>query len=263
MGRFIASVISLTVLTLSFPLMAQVPATDSAPPERVPPPPGNATAKELEQQGDLLRSQKLFMDSVDYYRAAAKKADSAILHNKAGISLFTMLRDSEARKEYQQAIKIDKTYAEPHNNLGALYYRAAKYGAAVSEYHKAIKLHEDNATFHSNLGAAYYSQKDYDGAMHEYMRAMQLDPNIFERQPSGGSTVRLVTTGERGHLHYMMAQMYCLAGNLERCRFYLSKANEAGYPIKDALHDDQFATMRKDPAFVEFVRSLKPPPSNE
>jgi hypothetical protein len=60
----------------------------------------------------------------------------------------------------------------------------------------------------------------------------------------------------------MMAQMYCRNGNLERCRFYLSKANEAGYPIKDALHDDQFAVMRKDPAFVEFVRSLKPP-SNE
>lgn len=263
MGRFIASVINLTVLTLSFPLIAQVAATDSSPQQRIPPPPENATAAELEQQGDVLRSQKAFMDSVDYYRAAAKKANSAVLHNKTGISLFTILRDAEAKKEYQLAIKLDKKYPEPHNNLGALYYRANKYGAAVSEYRKAIRLNEENATFHSNLGSAYFSEKEYDGAMREYTRALQLDPNIFDRQPSGGSTIRLVTTGERGHLHYLMAQMYCRDGNEERCRFYLSKANEAGYPIKDALHDDQFATMRKDPAFVEFVRSLKPPPSNE
>src|SRR5262245_39374501 len=144
MGRFIASVINLTVLTLSFPLMAQVTATDSGSQQRIPPPPENATAQELEQQGDSLRSQKAFMDSVDYYRAAAKKTDSAILHNKIGISLFTLLRDSEAKKEYQQAIKIDKHYAEPHNNLGALYYRANRFGAAVSEYHKAIKLKDQN-----------------------------------------------------------------------------------------------------------------------
>lgn len=262
MGRFIASVINLTVLTLSFPVMAQVRAVDSSQ-QRIPPPPENATAQELERQGDLFRAQKAFMDSVDYYRAATKKADSAILHNKIGISLFTLLRDSDAKREYQRAIKIDKNYAEPHNNLGALYYRANRYGPAVSEYRKAIKLNEENATFHSNLGAAYYSEKDFEGAIREYTRAIQLDPAIFDRQPSGGGTVRLVTTSERGHLHYLMAQMYCGFGNEERCRFYLSKANEAGYPIKDALRDDQFAVMRKDPAFVEFVRSLKPPPSVE
>jgi tetratricopeptide (TPR) repeat protein len=263
MGRFIASVISLTVLTLSFPLIAQVTAADSSPQQRIPPPPENATAEQLEQQGDMLRAQKAFMDSVDYYRAAIKKADSATLHNKTGISLFTLLRDSEARKEYQRAIKLDKNYPEPHNNLGALYYRATKYGAAMSEYKKAIKLNDLNATFHSNLGSAYYSIQDYDGAIREYTRAVQLDPYIFDHQGSGGSSIRLVTAGERGHLHYLMAQMYCQNGNLERCRFYLSKANEEGYSIKDALRDDQFAAMRKDPAFVEFVRSLKPPGSNE
>src|SRR5262249_25556086 len=119
------------------------------------------------------------------------------------------------------------------------------------------------ATFHSNLGSAYFSEKEYDGAMREYTRALQLDPNIFDRQPSGGSTIRLVTTGERGHLHYLRAQMYCRYATEERWRCYRGTANEAGYPIKDALHDDQSATMRKAPAFVEFVRSLKPPPSNE
>src|SRR5262245_25176226 len=206
MGRFIASVISLTFLSLSIPLLAQVAATDPAPQQRTPPPPENATARELEQQGDVLRGQKAFLDSVDYYRTAVKKANSAVLHNKTGISLFQLHRDGEAKKEYQEAIRMDKTYPEPHNNLGALYYNVHKYGAAVNEYRKAIRLSDENATFHSNLAAAYYSQKDYDRAIREFTRAMQLDPGIFDRQTSGGVSVKLVTSGERGHLHYLMAQ---------------------------------------------------------
>src|SRR5689334_8104655 len=49
---------------------------------RVPPPQENATAAELESQGDELRAQKAYLDSIDYYRAALKKGDTAVLHNK-------------------------------------------------------------------------------------------------------------------------------------------------------------------------------------
>jgi len=55
-----------------------------------------------------------------------------------------------------------------------------------------------------------------------------------------------------------MAQMYGQHGDQEHCRFYLSKANEEGYPIKDALRDNEFAGLRTKPEFVAFVRSLKP-----
>ena len=69
-------------------------------------------------------------------------------------------------------------------------------------------------------------------------------------------------SNDLGHFHYVMAQMYGQHGDQEHCRFYLSKANEEGYPIKSALRDNEFAGLRKDPQFVEFVRALKPPPSN-
>jgi tetratricopeptide (TPR) repeat protein len=229
---------------------------------RVPPPPENATSAELEQQADVLRGQKAYLDSIDYYRAAIKKQDSAVLHNKVGICLLLLRRDSEARKEFQRALKIDKSYPEAYNNLGALYYNDRKYGSAVKEYKKAIKLNETNASFHSNLGTAYFSQKDFDNATKEYQRAMTLDPGIFERSPSGGVSVKLVTSNDLGHFHYVMAQMYGRHGDAEHCRYYLSKANEEGYPIKAALHDEVFAGLRKDPNFVAFVRSLKPPPTD-
>jgi len=47
----------------------------SPPPlRRVEPPSPTATAEELESQGDQLRSEKSYLDAVDYYQAALKKA---------------------------------------------------------------------------------------------------------------------------------------------------------------------------------------------
>jgi tetratricopeptide (TPR) repeat protein len=251
--------------------LAQQPATTAQQPAsssdftsfmRVPPPPADATSAELEQQGDVLRAEKAYLDAIDYYRAAIKKQESAVLHNKSGICLLLLRRGAEARKEFQRAVKLDKQYPEAYNNLGALYYNDRKFGAAVKEYKKAIKLNEQNASFHSNLGTAYFSQKDFDSATKEYQRAMAIDPAIFERAPSGGVSVKLVTSNDLGHFHYVMAQMYGRHGDLEHCRYYLSKANEEGYPIKAALHDEVFAGLRKDPNFVTFLHSLKPPPGD-
>lgn len=233
---------------------------DSASLLRVPPPPEDATSAELEQQGDVWRGQKAYLDSLDYYRAAMKKQDSAVLHNKAGICLLLLRRNSDARKEFHEALKLDKSYPEAYNNLGALAYNERKFGSAVKEYKKAIKLNDVNASFHSNLGTAYFSEKDFNRATREYQRAMEIDPAIFDRSPSGGVSVKLVTSNDLGHFHYVMAQMYGQHGDMEHCRYYLSKANEEGYPIKGALRDDEFARLRKDPNFVAFVRSLKPPP---
>lgn len=231
-----------------------VPRTD-----RVQSPTANATAQELEEQGDTLRGEKDYLGSIDLYRAAWKKTDSAALHNKAGISFSQLHRPGESKRQYEQAIRLDPSYAEPHNNLGALYYSAQRFGPAVKEYVKAIRLSPANAVFHNNLGQAYFSEKDFGHAIKEFTRAVELDPGIFERQASGGSSVKLVSSAERGHFHYVMAQMYGTQNDSEHCRYHLAKANEEGYPIRDALHDGEFASLRKDPEFVTFVRSLKSP----
>jgi tetratricopeptide (TPR) repeat protein len=265
MAHFSASLGAVLLLSFALPLRAQ--QTSDATPvkadtpryiERAPVPPADAAPEELENEGDSLRAQKRYLDSIDYYRAALKKSDTSVLHNKTGISLMLLRRDQEAKKEFQRSIKQDKQYSEAYNNLGALYYNQHKWGAAIKEYKKAIALNESSASFHNNLGTAYFAQKDFDRAVKEYQRAMALDPQIFERQASGGASIKLITTNDLGHFHYVMAQMYGQRGDAEHCRFYLSKANEEGYPIKDALRDNVFAGLRKDPNFVTFVRSLKP-----
>lgn len=265
MARFSRLFLIIGLLALALPLSAQEPiaAPDSPSQMRVPPPPANGDPAELEDQGDQLRAQKAYLDAVDYYHAAMKGEESSVLHNKIGMCLLQLRREAEAKKEFQHAIRENKTYAEAYNNLGALYYNSRRYGAAIKEYKKAIKLNDESASFHSNLGGAYFSQKDYDRAAKEYQRAVQLDPDIFLRQSSAAAiSIRLVGSNDLGHFHYVMAQMYGQHNDVKHCRFYLSKANEEGYPIKGALRDNEFAGLRKDPEFVSFVRSLKPPSAN-
>ncbi|MCU1219208.1 MAG: Tetratricopeptide repeat protein [Candidatus Angelobacter sp.] len=263
MGRFSRLLMIIGFLVFALPLCAQEPSISDSPSQvRVPPPSENADPVELEQHGDQYRAQKAYLDSIDYYRAAMKHADTAILHNKIGMCLLQLRRDPEAKREFQRAIKASKNYAEAYNNLGALYYNNRKFGAAIREYKKAIKLNDESASFHSNLGGAYFSQKDFERASREYQRAIQIDPDIFQRQSSASAiSIRLVGSNDLGHFHYVMAQMYGQHGDQEHCRFYLSKANEEGYPIKGALRDNEFAGLRKRPEFVAFLRSLKPPPS--
>lgn len=255
------------LLSLALPLCAQSAQTPAAEPpiplpatiQPVPPPPPDASPDELEAKGDDLRAEKMYLDSIDYYRAAVAKKETAPLHNKIGISLLLLRRDREAKKEFERAIHLDKKYSEAYNNLGALYYNGRHFGSAIKQYKKAIKLNDDNASFHSNLGTAYFSEKDYDKATKEYQQAMAIDPQIFERVSSGGVAVKLITSNEIGHFHYVMAEMYSQHNDVQHCRYYLQKASEEGYPIKDALRDSVFARLRKDPAFVNFIHSLKRP----
>ena len=265
MKRF-SRVVFACMLLLCIRPRAQEPksGSEAQQPHSVVPPSPTASSEDLEKDGDSLRARKEYLDALDYYHEAMKKSDTAALHNKAGIALLQMNRYPEARREFQQALKLDKNYADAHNNLGATYYQIKRFSAAAGEYRKAVKLNDAKASFHSNLGIAYLAMKDIDKASKEYARAMELDPHIFDPQPSGGVSIKLATTGDRASLNYVIAKMFGQRGDVERCRLYLSKANEEGYPhVRDALKDNEFAALRKDPEFVNFVRSLKPPPMPE
>src|SRR2546423_4264775 len=108
----------------------QQPASDASTTAVVPqqirraePPSKNASAAELEESGDQLRTQNAFADAIDYYRAAMTKADTAALHNKTGIAYLQQMRREEARKEFKRAIKMDRNYAEAYNNLAVADYQ--------------------------------------------------------------------------------------------------------------------------------------------
>jgi tetratricopeptide (TPR) repeat protein len=267
---WLASVSLLTVSTLTFPVAsllalstgaaAQISRSEQVqvtPPlmRTIDPPAPEATVEKLEAQADQLRSSKLYLDALDYYRAAlAKQQGSASLLNKIGITELMMQRYREARKSFERSIKVDRQAANAYNNLGVVFYEEKKYTAAVKEYRKAIALDATSPSFFSNLGAALFSKKEFEPAVVAYQHALELDPEVFERTSRGGVQAQLPSPEDRAHYDYTVAKLYAKMGFSDRSLEYLKKAQEEGYKeLKNVYKDVEFAELRKDKRFTELM----------
>lgn len=226
----------------------------------IDPPAPDASVADLENRGDGLRTMKLYLDALDYYRAAmAKEKNSSRLLNKEGITELMMQRYREAKKSFEQSIKFNRQYADAYNNLGVVLYEQRKYGAAVKQYRKAIAIDNTSASFYSNLGAALFSKKEFEPAVVAYQRAMEIDPDVFERSSRGGVQAQLPSPEDRAHYDYTVAKLYAKMGFSDRSLEYLRKAMEEGYKdFKNVYKDAEFAQIRKDKRFTELMATKTP-----
>jgi len=243
--------------TAAFTQVSHSEQVQIAPPliRAVDPPAADATAEVLEQQGDRLRADKLYLDALDYYYAAlAKKPNDAHLLNKVGITNLMMQRYKDARKAFEHSIRADHEFADAYNNLGVVFYEAKRYGAAVKEYEKAIAKDHNSASFFSNLGAAHFSKKEFEKAVAAYQHALELDPEVFERTSRAGVQAQLPSPDDRARYDYTVAKLYAKMGFSEQSLEYLRKAIEAGYKdLKNVYKDVEFAELRKNPRFTELM----------
>ena len=107
------------------------------PLHRADPPAPGASPEELEKRGDELRTQKNFLDAVDFYQAALKGAPgSASVFNKIGICQLMTQRYKDARKSFEHATRADRKHSDAYNNLGVIYYQAHNYNGAIKHYRK-------------------------------------------------------------------------------------------------------------------------------
>jgi tetratricopeptide (TPR) repeat protein len=256
--------ISLLLVLSNLYALGQAPPSEQVqvgpPVRRIDPPSPTATAEELEIRADQLRSEKAYLDSLDYFRAAlVKNPKSPQIYNKMGLVQLQTYHLNDAKKCFERAIKLNKNHADAYNNLGVVNYEMKKYGRAIKLYTKAISIDENAASYFSNLGAAYFSRKDFEKATLAYTRAIQLDPDIFERTSRTGVAAQLPSPEDRARYDYVMAKLYAHMGSFERSLQYLRKAMEEGYKeIKMVYKDSEFSDLRKDPRFAELM-AAKPP----
>jgi tetratricopeptide (TPR) repeat protein len=254
------SLFTACVLAVSTALWAQSTHSEQVqirPPllRSIEPPAPDAAVADLEARADALRVEKLFLDALDYYRAAlAKEPNSGRLLNKIGITQLMMQRYGEAKKSFDRSIKADRNFADAYNNLGVVYYEEKKYGAAVKQYNKAIAIDNSSASFYSNLGAAQFAKRDFEPAIEAYQHAMQLDPDVFERTSRGGVLAQLPSPEDRARYDYTVAKLYAKMGFSDRSLEYLRRAMEDGYKdFNNVYKDAEFAEVRKDKRFAELV----------
>ncbi|MGA3053620.1 MAG: tetratricopeptide repeat protein [Candidatus Korobacteraceae bacterium] len=247
------------IFLLAFPL--SVLASDGQQanaPSPVPDP--AASAKDLEDHGDVLRAQKRYLDALDFYAAAIAKHPTALLWNKEGMSYLFLQKYPEATKCFNRAIKADKNAPEGYNNRGYMEQRNQNFNKAIRYYKKALALQPNDAVFHYNLGSSYWGKHQYDLAAQQYHAAYVLDPDIFNRVSRIGVMAQAGSPEDRAAFSFMVARMYAQAGDVDHSLEYLRKAMEEGYKdIKKVYTESEFATLRTDKRFEELM-SQKPLP---
>lgn len=210
-------------------------------------------------QGDELRSEKHFLDSIDYYNSAIAKKPTALLWNKKGMSYLLLQRRDEAAKCFDKAIKMDKKAPEGYNNRGYVEQMRKNYDKAIKYYKKAAKLRPTDAVFYFNMGSSYFGKHDYAQASKLYQQAFAIDPDIFNRAQRTGIMAQATTPEDRAAFSFMVARMYAKAGDFDQSLEYLRKAMEDGYKnINQVYTEQEFATLRTDKRFEELM-AQKPP----
>ena len=233
-------------------------AQQVTPPPPVPDP--KASAQELEEQGDELRAQKRYLDSLDFYQAAIAKQPTALLWNKEGMAYLLMQRYKEATKCFDRATKADKHDAAGYNNRGYMEYTKQNYNKAIRYYQKAMSIRPTDAVFHYNMASAYFAMHDIGRAVQEYRNAYALDPDIFQRVSKTGIMAQSTSPEDRAAFSFMVAKLYAQAGDLDHSLEYLRKAMEEGYKnINKVYTDSEFASLREDKRFTELM-AQKPQP---
>lgn len=213
----------------------------------------------LEMRGDIYMARKMYREAIDTFRAA--NPNDPVMLNKTGIAYHQMMQLDNARKSYEQALKLRKDYVEAMNNLGTVYYAKKSYRRAITWYQRALKLSASEpraASVYMNMGTAFFARKKYDDANKAYETAMEIDPGVFERHGNFGVMLEERTVAERAKYHYFLAKLNAKRGRNDLALQYLRKSIEEGLKDKEKmLEHPEFSAIKELPEF-KMLLALEP-----
>jgi Tfp pilus assembly protein PilF len=208
-----------------------------------------------ETRGDIFMARKMYREAIDTFREGSPK--DPVLLNKIGIAYHQLMQLDNARKSYEQALRLKPDYVEVLNNMGTIYYARKSYRRAIGWYNRALKAapqETKSASIYMNLGTAQFARKQYDKATESYQTAMKLDPDVFERHGNVGVILEERSVEERAKYHFYLAKLYAKGGRNDLALQYIRKALEEGFKEKKKLEEEaDFAALREMPEFKELL----------
>jgi tetratricopeptide (TPR) repeat protein len=135
-------------------------------------------------------------------------ADSDLAKNNP--EMQSRLRD-EARKAYQQALKIDPNNLEAARCLAAVYLKANDYDRAFDIYKKAMAKHPKDASLWYDVGLAHHRRKDFPESVRCITKALEMDPENRDYMKKLGFTLAWMGQIDQGLAYLTRAQGKALA----------------------------------------------------
>jgi tetratricopeptide (TPR) repeat protein len=83
-----------------------------------------------------------------------------------------------AIQEMEMAVKMDGDFAEAHHELGRLYDLIGRYPEAIRQFGEAIRNHKDYAEAFTDRGVSYWHDGDWDAALADCRKAVDMAPEF-------------------------------------------------------------------------------------
>ncbi len=154
-------------------------AAATVPPRRPAPGDGGAATKQArgcETGGTASPDQQIASCSALIQSGAGSNRDLATWFNNRGIAYKAKGDLDRAIADYDQAIRVDPSYAPALNSRGIAYKARGDIDKAIADYDRVIQLNPQSAPAYNNRGYAYFTKKSYDRAVADYDMALGLDP---------------------------------------------------------------------------------------
>jgi tetratricopeptide (TPR) repeat protein len=205
--------------------------TTSTPPAPTPTPVQTARIEpdKIKKESDLPKKDPTPKMCVVWGNLAAGEADASRSPVDANEK-----RD-QARKAYQQALKLDPNYLPAYQGLAKLYLALQDTEHAVATLQTALKHHPKDAAVYFDLGMIYCNRKEWAPALENLTKAAQLEPEnrlyvntLGHAQARAGKPDEALKTYLRvnpeAQAHLNVARMMMHLNQPELCRQYLQTA---------------------------------------
>jgi len=119
--------------------------------------------------------------AIDCFSRALKiEPANAILHNNLANAYKQQKNDEQAKRHYQEAIRLNADYAEAHHNLATLFAKSGDYIHALEHYRAALHCAPDFTLAHYNLGLLLLSHQKIEAAKTQFKNVITLNPNHLQ-----------------------------------------------------------------------------------
>ncbi|OIR03967.1 TPR repeat-containing protein YrrB [mine drainage metagenome] len=128
----------------------------------------------LARNADYRSSESIWRDTV------RKRPENPYAHNNYGNLLAAAGREQAALAQYDAAIRLDPTFADPLYNAGKTLARLGRPNEAIARFEAALKLNPSMPDAETELGIALVAVGRETEAVAHFRRALALDPHYVD-----------------------------------------------------------------------------------
>ncbi len=127
--------------------------------------------------GDILREQKNYIESINYYNNAIKKEiDYSSAYLCRGLSKYELKDFTGAISDWQRAIFYSNDKATTYLEIGDFKYSKGEKKESIEYYDKGIKENPKNWMLYFQRGVAKRYLKDFEGSLSDFEKGFYYNP---------------------------------------------------------------------------------------